>query len=78
MIKVLRNGYEFQYNTERPRWRYKGGGGAKLPPPPPPTAIPDKAIDVEDDARKKLPRGRRDTFLTGDLVPVTDKKKQLG
>ena len=77
-MKVLRNGCEFQINTEHPFWRYKGGGSVKPPPVAAPPAIPDKSIDVEDEARKKLPRGRKDTFLTGDLVPVTDKKKLLG
>jgi len=77
-IKVLYNDYEFQICPAHFNFRWKGGGSPKLPPPAPPKAIPDKAIDVEDEARRKLPRGRRDTFLTGDLVPITEKKKKLG
>lgn len=50
----------------------------KAPPPPPPPAIPDVGEEVEDIARRKRPRGRRETFLTGDLVPETGKKKVLG
>lgn len=49
---------------------------AKLPPPPP--ATPDVGEEVEDIARRRRPRGRKETFLTGDLVPITGKKKVLG
>jgi len=59
-----------------------GGGGrskpVQPPPVPPPEAIPDVAPETEEQARKKRPRGRRETFLTGDLVPETGKKKVLG
>ncbi len=57
-----------------------GGGGktVKPPPPTPPAAIPEVGTEVEDIARRKRPRGRRETFLTGDLVPETGKKKRLG
>ena len=50
----------------------------KPPPPPPPPAIPDVGEEPEDIARRRRPRGRRETFLTGDLVPETGKKKVLG
>lgn len=50
----------------------------KPPPPPPPPAIPDVGEEVEDIARRKRPRGRRETFLTGDLIPETGKKRVLG
>lgn len=51
----------------------------KPPPPPPPPAIPDVGEEVEDIARRRRPRGRRETFLTGDLVPMaTGKKRVLG
>ena len=50
----------------------------KAPTPVPPAAIPDVGEEPEDIARRKRPRGRRETFLTGDLVPETGKKKVLG
>jgi hypothetical protein len=50
----------------------------KPPPPPPPPALPDVGEELEDIARRKRPRGRRETFLTGDLVPETGKKRVLG
>jgi hypothetical protein len=50
----------------------------KPPPPPPPPALPDVGEEPEEIARRKLPRGRRETFLTGDLVPETSKKRVLG
>ena len=77
IIKVYRNGYELQYCPERPSLRFKGGGSVKPPPVPPPQAIPDTGTDVEDIARRKAPRGRQDTFLTGDLEPEIKKKKAL-
>lgn len=43
--------------------------------PPVPTVDEDK---VKTQAKKKRPSGRLDTFLTGDLVPETNKKKVLG
>ncbi|KKL12105.1 hypothetical protein LCGC14_2539110 [marine sediment metagenome] len=50
----------------------------KAPPVPPPVAIPDVGEEVGEQARRKAPRGRRETFLTGDLIPETGKKKVLG
>ena len=50
----------------------------KPPPVPPPVAIPDVGEEVGDIARRSRPRGRRETFLTGELVPELDKKKVLG
>ncbi len=50
----------------------------KAPPVPPPLAIPEVGEETEDIARRKRPRGRRETFLTGDLVPETEKKRFLG
>ena len=47
-----------------------------LPPKPPP--VPTVGEEVETQARRKRPRGRRETFLTGDLVPETEKKTVLG
>ncbi|MAF25273.1 hypothetical protein CL634_06825, partial [bacterium] len=53
----------------------------KAPPPPPiepPPVVEDTG--VEEAERKSLRRrsGRRQTFLTGDLVPETEKKAVLG
>ena len=50
----------------------------KPPPVPPPPPIPDVGEEVGDIARKKRPRGRKETFLTGELVPDTGLKKRLG
>ncbi len=52
----------------------------KPPPVPPPPPIPDVGEEVGDIARRKRPRGRRETFLTGELIPVFDieKKTKLG
>ncbi len=55
-------------------------GGKTVKPPPPPTTPPPPEVDVEveDIARRKRPRGRRETFLTGDLIPETTGKTVLG
>lgn len=51
----------------------------KPPKPAPPVAIPEVGSEVEDIARRKQPRGRRGTFLTGELIPgLAGKKKTLG
>ena len=50
----------------------------KPPPVPPPPPTPDVGEEVGEQARRKRPRGRRETFLTGDLIPQTDKKQFLG
>ncbi len=50
----------------------------KAPPLPAPVAEPDVGEEVGERARKKRPRGFRETFLTGDLVPETEKKRTLG
>lgn len=52
----------------------------KAPPVPPPTPIPEVGPEVGEQARRARPRGRRETFLTGDLIPANDdfKKKRLG
>ncbi len=56
-----------------------GGGSVKPPPPTPPSALPEVGAEVGERARRKAPRGRRVTFLTGDLVPEDkEKKKFLG
>ena len=86
-ITIYRDGYEFQYSPDYRNFRFKGGGGSVQPPkvekvepipPLPPTAIPDTSPETEEQARKRRPRDRQKTFLTGDLVPLTDKKKVLG
>lgn len=50
----------------------------KLPPPAAPPPTPDVSEDVGDAARKALPRGRQEAFLTGELVPKKKKKEFLG
>ncbi len=58
---------------------FGGGPSAVKPPPPtPPPAIPEVGDEAEDIARRRRPRGRRETFLTGDLIPDTGKKKVFG
>lgn len=59
------------------------GGPPKAPVPPaikPIAPIPTVGEEVGTEARKKRPRGFRETFLTGDLVPVNEnlKKKKFG
>lgn len=53
----------------------------KPPAPTPPAAIPEVGEEVGDIARKRIPRGRQETFLTGALVPSEEflrgKKKRL-
>ena len=46
------------------------------PPVSPPVAVPDVGEEVGDIARRRRPRGRRETFLTGDLIPVFDIEKK--
>ncbi len=56
----------------------------QTPPVPAPPAIPEVGEEVRDIARKTRPRGRAETFLTGELIPTVDvndnlrKKKVLG
>ncbi|KKM69682.1 hypothetical protein LCGC14_1448300 [marine sediment metagenome] len=50
----------------------------KAPPVPPPPPIPEVGPEVGEQARRKAPRGRQETFQTGDLIPETGKKKVLG
>lgn len=44
----------------------------KAPPVPPAPPIPTVGPEVGEQARKKRPRGRRETFLTGALIPEQD------
>lgn len=48
--------------------------GTPKPAPPIPTA----SEEASEQAKKKRPRGRRETFLTGDLIPETTGKKVFG
>jgi len=68
----------FQYDFDRPFLRFKGGGSP--PPPPPPPATPEAPEEVGDTERKRAARrkGRKQTFLTGDLIPETEQKTLLG
>ena len=42
-----------------------------LQPPP----VPTVGEEVGTQARRRRPRGRRETFLTGDLIPVLEEEK---
>ena len=60
------------------------GGGPKAvkpPKPSPPLAVPEVGEEVGDIARKRIPRGRQETFLTGALTPSEEflrgKKRKL-
>ena len=50
----------------------------RLTAPAPPPPVPTVGEEVETQARRRRPRGRRETFLTGDLIPETEKKRVLG
>lgn len=56
----------------------------KLPPPPAPVAPPATAdtTQAQEQARKRVPTGRAETFLTGDLIPSEEelrgKRRFLG
>ena len=59
------------------------GGGSepkvvKPEPPKPVPPIPTATEEASEQARKKRPRGRDETFLTGDLIPETTKRRVLG
>lgn len=55
-----------------------GGGDIKPPPVKPTPPVPTVGEEVGEQAKKKRPRGRQQTFITGDLVPQSGKKKVLG
>ena len=60
---------------------FKGPGPAKPPPVPDPQAIPEADQDKagEEAARRaRGRRGRRQTFVTGSLVPQPKRKTVLG
>lgn len=58
----------------------------KAPPVPSPPPIPTVGEEVGEQARRRAPRGRQETFLTGALEPSeqdlgllrTGRKKRLG
>ncbi len=50
----------------------------RAPTPTPPVSIPEVGSEAGDIARRRRPRGRRETFLTGDLIPDTGGKQALG
>ncbi len=57
------------------------GGSPKVvksEPPKPVPPIPTAGVEASEQAKKKRPRGRQETFLTGDLVPEITKKRRLG
>ena len=54
----------------------------KIPPPPvaePPPIAADTGVEEAERRKVRRRRGRRETFLTGDLIPgLTEKKRVLG
>ncbi len=50
----------------------------KAPPVPPVPPIPTVGVEAGEQARKKRPRGRRETFLTGNLIPESNLKTKFG
>lgn len=51
----------------------------KAPAVTPPVAVPDVGPEVSDIARRRRPRGRQETYLTGELEPMSlGKAKLLG
>ncbi len=52
----------------------------KAPPVPAVPPIPTVGPEVGEEARRKRPRGRRDTFITGNLIPenIDNLKSTLG
>ena len=58
---------------------FGGSKSVKAPPVAATPPIPTVPEETEEEARKKVRRGRRETFITGELVPEeTGKKKVLG
>ena len=58
---------------------FGGGSSVKPPPPkvePPPTV--ETAQQAATQTRKRGKTARQATFLTGDLIPETNKKSVLG
>ncbi len=50
----------------------------KPAPPKPVPPVPTVSEEHGEQAKKRRPRGFDETFLTGDLVPETGKKRRLG
>lgn len=51
----------------------------KIPPSAakPPLAVPAVGEEVREQARRRRPRGRGETFLTGDLIPMLEEEKKV-
>ena len=79
IIKVQRNGYEFQYDPEKPFVRFKGGGGKKvdLPPLADPIPTPEEidlqALEKGEAERRRIRarKGRAGTILTESTLGTT-------
>lgn len=50
----------------------------RAPAVPSPSPVPTVGEEVETQARRRRPRGRRKTFLTGDLIPMLEEQTRLG
>lgn len=74
IVQIEYNGYIFQresdFNSRLFHARFKGGGG-KTPPPPAPAPVPEAPVEAGETEAKRIARlrGRKQTFLTGDLIP---------
>lgn len=76
IVQVERNGYIFNsendFNSRLFHARFKGGGKTPpTPPPPDPAPVPEAPVEAGETEAKRLSRlrGRKQTFLTGDLIP---------
>lgn len=49
----------------------------KAPPVTPPAAIPEVGTEAKDIARRRRPRPRKETFITGELAPAEQDLKKL-
>ncbi len=79
IVTKIFNGYEFQYDAERPFLRFKGGGGKKvdLPPIAAPVPTPEE-IDIQalekgeaERRRIRARKGRAGTILTESTLGTT-------
>lgn len=84
IMKIQRNGYEFQYDPERPFVRFLGGGDPKkaaLPPISDPIPTPEQidlqALEKGEAERRRIRarRGRAGTILTESSLGSTTQAK---
>ena len=82
-MKILRNGYELQFDPEYPHQRFKGGK-AKAPAPTPAVPTPrqlDEEVTQKDRDRRRqriAQAGRGGTILTQGIPLATGSATLLG